>query len=65
MLQRIEELRPHKVSDTLSVNNIRLLISTLARPLAELARNQLVNVRLIEEKLQEVRATGLSIENTI
>ena len=54
MLDRIKKLHPHKVSDTLSVNNVRLLVSTLARPLAEIARNQLVNMRLIDDKLAEV-----------
>ena len=51
---RITELIPHDVDETLSVNNIRSVILAMARPLAEIARNQMLNSRLIEEKIKEV-----------
>lgn len=51
---RIAELEPHNVDETLSVNNIRSVILAMARPLAEIARNQMLNSRLIEEKIKEV-----------
>ena len=54
LLKRITQLKPHRAQDTLSVNNIRSIVSSLARPLNEIAKTQATNVKIIEEKLQEL-----------
>lgn len=54
LFKRIAELPSHKTEDTLSVNNIRKVILAMARPLAEIAKNQMTNAQLIDEKIKEV-----------
>lgn len=54
LFKKISELETHKVEDTLSVNNIRKVILAMARPLAEIAKNQIANAQLIDDKLKEV-----------
>ena len=54
LFKKISQLETHKVEDTLSVNNIRKVVLAMARPLAEIAKNQIANAQLIDDKLKEV-----------
>ena len=54
-LSTIARLSPHKMVDTVTVNNIRSVIIALGRPLAEIVRNQILNTKIMEEKQKEVK----------
>lgn len=54
MLDKIQGLLAHQVEDTVNINNTRRLLVALARPLTEIAQNQIVNKRMMETKIKEV-----------
>ena len=54
-------LIPHKVQDTISVNEARRLIVTLTQPLAEIAQNIQDNIKVLDQRKQEI----LDNENNI
>lgn len=54
LFKRISELPVHNVADTVSVNNIRAVILTMAKPMAEISRNQMMNLQLIDRKIKEI-----------
>lgn len=67
LFKKISELPIHNTEETLSINNIRQVILAMARPLAEIAKNQMTNTQLIDEKVKEVEnlmKQGKTLRNT-
>ena len=62
LLQYISSLEPHKVKNTLSLNDVRRLILELSRPLAEVSKAIEINIKLIEDKEKEISASTDHIE---
>ncbi|CAG2107440.1 unnamed protein product [Medioppia subpectinata] len=54
LFDRIIQLTPHKVMDTLSVNNTKQIIQLLIKPLADISKNIADNVNQCERHKREV-----------
>ena len=54
LMERVKTLRPHRVKNSLSVNDVRRRILQLDRPLTDLAQNIRENIRSIEDKTAEL-----------
>lgn len=50
MLSYIKSRKPHNVNDTMSINEARNTILTLARPMAKISDNIATNIRVAEEQ---------------
>ncbi|KAJ6642504.1 hypothetical protein Bhyg_07455 [Pseudolycoriella hygida] len=50
MLAYIKSRKPHQVSETMSINEVRNTILTLARPMAKISDNIATNIRVAEEQ---------------
>ncbi len=57
MIGHIATLIPHKVQDTVSINEARRLIIELSKPIADIAQNINVNLQVIEDKRKELFLT--------
>ena len=55
LLKHVEELKPHKIKDTLSLNDARRLILRLTKPIAEISQNIQANIGVIEKKKKEIK----------
>ncbi|RUS20586.1 hypothetical protein BC937DRAFT_94878 [Endogone sp. FLAS-F59071] len=60
LISYISSLEPHKVQDTLSVNEVRNMIIILAKPLADISENILRNLFVLGEHKSKIK---LSIDN--
>ena len=58
-------IKPHKVKETLSVNNARSNISLLTKPLAEITRNIYENINLCNIQKQKIQECEGDIEKLI
>ncbi|CAD6199115.1 unnamed protein product [Caenorhabditis auriculariae] len=74
LFERIAATQPHDVELTLNLNNSRAAIFRVTEPLADLAQAQLINERVINEKIKEVEdcdnsededEMDLSVERTV
>jgi len=54
MVNYIANLIPHRVQDTVSINDARRLILDLSKPMAEIAQNIDVNLQVIEDRQREL-----------
>lgn len=54
MIQYISTLIPHKVQNTVSINDARRLIIELSKPIADIAQNINVNLQVIQDKKHEL-----------
>lgn len=54
MIGHIATLIPHKVEDTVSINDARRLIIELSKPIADIAQNINVNLQVIQDKKHEL-----------
>lgn len=57
MIEYISRLQPHTIKNTLNLNNIRQLVMSLARPLAEINLNIQINKKLHQEYIVELEQT--------
>ena len=53
-------MRPHEVSKTLSINNVRVAIMALSRPLAAITKSLLQNEGLLKQREKEVQNLSYS-----
>uniref|UniRef100_A0AC34GGG8 Uncharacterized protein n=1 Tax=Panagrolaimus sp. ES5 TaxID=591445 RepID=A0AC34GGG8_9BILA len=56
LFQHFEEITPHIVKETVSLNEARQLILTLAKPLADVTQNVQDNINQIDAKRKEIEA---------
>ncbi|CAG2101448.1 unnamed protein product [Medioppia subpectinata] len=59
----ITQLTPHKVMDTLSLNNAKQIIQLLTKPMADITKNIADNINECERYMTEVNEYNESIEN--
>ena len=59
----IQTLKPHKVKDTLGLNEARNLIIDLSKPIAEISQNIQVNIAIGEDKKKEIYSLNGSIND--
>ncbi|OQV19483.1 hypothetical protein BV898_06474 [Hypsibius exemplaris] len=62
MMTYINELPPHPVAETTSINKARTLIQLLTKPLADIAQNIAHNVKLCEDHRDKIREFEGDIE---
>ncbi|CAG8599691.1 5398_t:CDS:2, partial [Gigaspora rosea] len=62
LLQYIINCTPHKLIDTISLNNARQIVAILYKPLVEVNRNIQENISHIEKLKKEIQRTDISIE---
>ena len=62
LLEHIASLKPHKVSETISLNYARNLVVILSRPIAEISRDIQTNIFLLQERDKEIQLADGSIE---
>ncbi len=62
LLRHIASLKPHKVKDTLTLNDARRLIVNLSRPIAEITKNIQININILEDKKNEIKLSEESIK---
>ncbi len=62
MLNHIETLMPHRTKNTLSLNDARRLIVNLTKPIADISQNIQTNIRVLEDKKEEIENSEKSIE---
>lgn len=56
LVNHITSLPPHKIQDTLSLNDARRIVVNLTKPITEIARNIQDNIALLEDKKTELRS---------
>jgi predicted GTPase len=61
MVTYILDLQVHDVCQTLSLNDARQMIISLAKPLAEITRNIEKNIKICEDRVNELASGDLSI----
>ncbi len=54
MIEHVATLKPHKVQNTVSINDARRLIIELSKPIADIAQNINVNLQVIQDKQHEL-----------
>lgn len=54
LFEHIQTLKPHKVEDTLSLNDARKLIVDLSEPIAKISQNIQVNIAVVEDKKRKL-----------
>ncbi|XP_055348945.1 uncharacterized protein LOC129595840 [Paramacrobiotus metropolitanus] len=62
LLKYISERPPHPLQNTLSLNEARRMILSFTEPLAQITRNIQVNLKLADDKADEIKATKYSRE---
>lgn len=62
MLSYVSGLKPHKIQDTISINEARRLILNLSKPLALVAKNIDDNLRNIDRKQIQMADKNNTIE---
>ncbi|GJQ75236.1 hypothetical protein Trydic_g9835 [Trypoxylus dichotomus] len=62
LLTYVASLQPHKIQDTISINEARRLILTLSEPLAHVAKNIDDNLRCIIRKQEELQDENKTVE---
>jgi GTP-binding protein EngB required for normal cell division len=62
MMDYILKCPIHKVKETVTLNEARSLIMELCKPIAEISQNIQLNIRLAQDKIQELKAHELSID---
>jgi len=65
LIDYISSLEPHKVKNTLSLNDTRRLILQLSRPLAEITSTIQNNIRVAEQKRKDVQESTKHKEDLI
>ena len=61
MFDRIATLEPHRLADTISLNEARKIIVTLTKPMAEISRNIQRNLEVVEDKTKEIEECKSSL----
>ena len=56
MMSYINDLPVHNVQDTVSLSDARKIINELAKPIAEVTRNIQVNIKIAQEKQEEIQS---------
>lgn len=54
-IKYIENLKPHKIKNTISLNNTRQLVLKLTRPLAEINKLMQTNIKILEDDMQDLQ----------
>jgi len=54
MIDYVSSLTPHKVKNTVSLNDARRLVIALSRPIAEIGANIQANINVVEQKKKEI-----------
>ncbi|KRT85610.1 hypothetical protein AMK59_2772 [Oryctes borbonicus] len=62
LLTYVANLQPHKIQDTISINEARRLILSLSEPLAHVAKNIDDNLRCIIRKQEELQDENKTVE---
>ena len=62
LISRIKQCAPHRVKDTVSLNEVRRLINELTRPIAEIARNIESNIAVAQDRMDECKYADMSID---
>ncbi|XP_055341494.1 uncharacterized protein LOC129590346 [Paramacrobiotus metropolitanus] len=62
LLKYISERPPHVLQNTLSLNEARRMILSFTEPLAQITRNIQLNLKLADDKADEIKATKYSRE---
>lgn len=55
MIQRIKQLNPHQLQDTVTINNTRRIILALVKPLADITNNIQLNKKLLQDHQEELK----------
>lgn len=62
LLKHIQTLKPHKVRDTLTLNDARRIVISLSQPIAKISQNIQTNIALLKDKENEIKSFKGSIE---
>ena len=57
MLSYINKLKPHKVKETVSINDMRSKILDLTKPLADIAKHIDITICNLEDRKEEVKTS--------
>ena len=60
MFDMIATLKPHKLKETISLNEARKVIVTLTKPMADISQNIQANIAVVEDKKREIETSKLS-----
>ncbi|RIA85229.1 hypothetical protein C1645_782329, partial [Glomus cerebriforme] len=62
LIEYLLKRRPHKIKDTLSLNNARNIVIFLSKPLAEIGQLIQMNINLIRQKQGEIDSSSKTIK---
>lgn len=63
LLEHIQTLKPHKVKDTLTLNDARRIVISLSKPIAAISQNIQTNIALLKDKENEINSFKGSIQD--
>ena len=63
LLKHIQTLKPHKVTDTLTLNDTRRIVISLSNPIAKISQNIQTNIALLKDHEKEITSFQGSIQD--
>jgi len=65
IFEHFAQIKPHKIKDTLSLNDVKQSLLTLTKPLAEISKNIDLNIRMIDHKMEEIKFSEKNEEELV